>query len=463
VKLKQRPEDFSVKESFRFDQVPEGRFRVYLMDKQKLSTFDAVERLRGRFGLRPGSISFCGLKDKQGRTEQLIAVDGADVDLQEPDLRLKYLGRTDRALTAANTTSNRFSVTVRALGEEDLAQLPVSAAEVNRLGVVNYFDSQRFGSLKHGQGYIAKDLIRGDFEAALRNYMAKPSPLDRSHDAAIKAFWRDHWGQWNKKPPMPGNAKYYRILQALRASPSDFVNAFLQIDARYRALLLFTYQSYLWNEGVRRLLATLLPREALFPMPYQAGTLLFHRDAPLEVLRELREMRFPLLAPDSRIEDPRVRAAVEWVLGKEKLTLERLRVEEAPRLLFFRHEERPVLVYPHKLVLGRPGRDELNRGQKLNVSFTLPPGSYATLVIKRLFHFAWLEQEEAAQAEPAGPPRPTRAEVRPGRTTRAQSSKVTHRSPARAPGFRDAQRGNKERRGSPRASTPTKLRGKNQK
>lgn len=120
MRIKQKPEDFSVKESYRFDEVDSGRHRVYLMDKQKLSTFDAVTRLRDAFGLKPGAISYCGLKDKQGRTEQIIAVDGADVDMQEPDLRLKYLGRTDKPLSAANITSNRFSVTVRALQPESL-------------------------------------------------------------------------------------------------------------------------------------------------------------------------------------------------------------------------------------------------------------------------------------------------------------------------------------------------------
>src|SRR4051812_6385678 len=64
MRLKQRPEDFSVKESFRFDEVPQGQHRVYLMDKQKLSTFDAIARIRDRFGLRPMAISYCGLKDK---------------------------------------------------------------------------------------------------------------------------------------------------------------------------------------------------------------------------------------------------------------------------------------------------------------------------------------------------------------------------------------------------------------
>ena len=392
MRIKQKPEDFSVKESYRFDEVASGRHRVYLMDKQKLSTFDAADRIRDAFGLKPGSISYCGLKDKQGRTEQLIAVDGADVDMQDPDLRLKYLGRTDKPLSAANITSNRFAVTVRMLTEESVGPLNLAAAEINRLGVVNYFDSQRFGSLKHGQGFIAKDLIRGDFEAALRNYLAQPSELDRSEDAKVKAFWRENWGRWDARVPFEGSRKYHRILKSLREHPGDYLRAFLQIDSSYRAMLLFTYQSYLWNEGVRRYLQMLLPREHLFPMKYQAGTLLFHRDAKTEVLDALREATFPLLAPDSQFKDPLVKQAVDWVLGREKLTLQDLRIEEASRMLYFKHEERPIVVIPHKLVIGRVQNDDLNRGYlKTNIAFTLPPGAYATLVVKRLFHFEYTE------------------------------------------------------------------------
>lgn len=400
MKLKQKPEDFSVKESFRFDEVPNGPFRVYLMDKQKLSTFDAVARIQQKFGLSPGAVSYCGLKDKQGRTEQLIAVKGVDVDLQDEDLRLKFLGRTDRALSAKNTTSNRFAVTVRQIQERELKEVTVAASEVQRLGVVNYFDSQRFGSLKHGQGFIAKDLIRGDFEAALHNYLAKPSPLDRTDDAKVKQFWASNWGNWTAKVPYEAGQKYFRVIRALRDEPQDFVNAFLQIDADYRAMLIFTYQSYLWNEGVRRLLQLMFPREHLFPMPYQAGTVLHHTDADAKLLSRLNDLTFPLLAPNSTFSDPQVEEAVKWVMGKEKLTLEQLRIEEAPKLLFFKHEERPVVVHPGKLVIGKPRPDELNRGFiKVNIAFTLPPGSYATMVVKRLFHFG-VEKESPEDVAP---------------------------------------------------------------
>ncbi|MFO0596811.1 MAG: tRNA pseudouridine(13) synthase TruD [Myxococcaceae bacterium] len=429
MKIKQRPEDFSVKESYRFDEVPTGPWRVYLMDKQKLSTFDAVARIQQRFGLAPGSVTYCGLKDKQGRTEQLIAVRGLDIDMQEEDLRLKYLGRTDQGLSAKNTTSNRFAVTVRQIEQSDLQKVTLAAAEVQRLGVVNYFDSQRFGSLKHGQGFIAKDLIRGDFEAALYNYLARPSPLDQSDDSRVKRFWADNWGNWTAKVPYEAGRKYFRIIKQLRDDPKDFVKAFLQIDADYRALLIFTYQSWLWNEGVRRLLQIVFPREHLFPMPYQAGTLLHHTDASPEAAAYLRERTFPLLAPDSTFSDPKVEEAVKWVLGREKLTLEQLRIEEAPRLLFFKHEERPVLVRPGKLVIGKPRPDELNRGFiKVNIAFTLPPGSYATLVVKRLFHFG-VEKETPEDVAPR-PPR----EAEPVAPKAQQSrSKVDHKTGAPRP------------------------------
>ncbi len=430
MKIKQRPEDFSVKESFRFDQVDDGAYRVYLMDKQKLSTFDAVNRLQERFGLKPGAISYCGLKDKQGRTEQLIAVNGFDIDMQEPDLRLKPLGRTNHALSSKNTTSNRFAVTVRQVAERELNEVTLAASEVHRLGVVNYFDSQRFGSLKHGQGFIAKDLIRGDFEVALRNYFAKPSELDRTDDAKVKAFWRDNWGQWGERCPFDAGKKYFRIIRQLRNDPTDYLKAFLQIDSDYRAMLLFTYQSYLWNESARRLLQLVLPRESLFPMPYQAGTILHHRDAKMETLEFLRHATVPLLAPDTTFTDPKVEEAVTWVLGKEKLSLDQLRIEEAPRLLYFKHEERPLIVTPQKLVVGKPRPDELNRGYlKVNIAFTLPPGSYATMVVKRLFHFG-VKKEEPADVMPA--PYPVEGEVAPtapvGRRRDDRSLPANHKS-----------------------------------
>jgi tRNA pseudouridine13 synthase len=387
MKLKQRPEDFEVTESWRFDDDPRGGHFVYLMDKQKLSTFEAVDRLCARFKIPRAAVSYCGLKDKQGRTTQLVAIKGREIELQEPDLRLKLLGRSRAPLSAENTTSNRFAVTVRDLTEDDVARLPASVAEVRRIGVVNYFDSQRFGSLKHGQGFIVKDLMRGDFEIALRNVLARPSELDRSDDARVKGFWKEHWGAWDRRNPFPGAERYEAVVKWLRAHPDDFRGALLRTEPRWRALQVFAYQSWLWNEGVKQYLRDVVGIARLAAIRYQAGSLLFPRELDQGQARTLRDRVFPLLAPATRFEDPAVEKAALSVLRREEMSLADLAVPGTPEI-HFEPEDRPLLVQPGRLALGEAKPDEMNRGRlRVNVAFTLPPGAYATLVVKRLFHW----------------------------------------------------------------------------
>lgn len=408
MKIKQRPEDFSVIEGYRFEPDREGEHFVYRMDKQKLSTLQAVERLRERFHVRRRDVSFCGLKDKQGRTEQLIAIKGRRVDLQEPDIRLTYLGRSREPLSARNITSNRFSVIVRDLSQAECERVPESVAEVTRVGVVNYFDSQRFGFMKHGQGFVMKDLLRGDFEAALEGLIARPSPLDRTDDAKVKKWFSEHWGEWDRTPPIRSWVRYRAIIERLREKPRDFGYALLAVDRRMRAMIVYELQSALWNDSVRRYLQAILPYEELLPLRYQLGTLLFPRSTPGGLGRDLASRSFPLLAPDSTFSDPVVEASCRAALSREKLTLEGLVV---PRLLafHFKHEERPLLVFPDKLRVSEPQPDELNRGRfKVVLSFTLPPGAYASLVVRRVMWFATDEHVESQR-----PPRRPRVAAEP--------------------------------------------------
>ena len=441
MRLKQRPEDFSVTESWRFDEDPAGEYHVYLMDKQKVSTFEAVDRICARFRLAHAAVTYCGLKDKQGRTTQLVAIRGRAVELQDPDLRLKPLGRTGEPLSAANTTSNRFAVTVRDLSEEDVARLPASLAEVRRLGVIDYFDSQRFGALKHGQGFVAKDLMRGDFEMALRNLLARPSELDRTQDAKVKGFWKEHWGEWHRRNPYPGAERYERVVRWLREHPGDFRGAILRTEPRARALQVFTYQSWLWNEGVKQYLKDLFGMPRLTAIRYQAGALLFPREADAEGARLLRTQTFPLLAPDSRFLDPRVERAALSVLSRDGMKLADLAVPGTPEI-HFDHEERPLAVVPGRLAVGEAKRDELNEGKlRVNVAFTLPPGAYATLVVKRLFH--WTLEPRARERRPAPPPPPPRK-------TREQM--IAERKET---GFRARQRAKKAAKAAARGERPS--------
>ena len=65
-----------VREGYRYQSDPEGSVWVYRLDKQKVSTLQALERISKDFAVRRRDLSVCGLKDKQGRTEQLVGVLG---------------------------------------------------------------------------------------------------------------------------------------------------------------------------------------------------------------------------------------------------------------------------------------------------------------------------------------------------------------------------------------------------
>src|SRR5256712_10994909 len=109
---------------------------------------------------------------------------------------------------------------------------------------------------------------------------------------------------------------------------------------------------------------------------------------PRPLANELWSTPFPLLAPESSFEDDLVRTSALGALRAQGLELRDLRVPDTPQL-FFKHEERPLFVVPGKLRANEPRADELNRGRrKVNLSFTLPPGAYATLVVRRLLWFA---------------------------------------------------------------------------
>src|SRR5260370_1507314 len=98
------------------------------MDKEQVSTIQVLERLSKEFAVRRRHLSVCGLKDKQGRTEQLVGVLGGALGesevVQSGDLRLKLIGRTAQPLTSAHISANRFAVTARDLSADGATRLP---------------------------------------------------------------------------------------------------------------------------------------------------------------------------------------------------------------------------------------------------------------------------------------------------------------------------------------------------
>jgi tRNA pseudouridine13 synthase len=148
--LRSTPEDFRVDEVLSFEPDGQGEHAFLQVRKRGLNT-DAVARQLARLaGVRPGAVSYAGLKDRHALTTQWFSVHlpgRADPDwtaLQGPGLTVQAVTRNRRKLRRGALAGNRFDLVVRAL-RGDRQALDQALSEAARRGVPNYFGPQRFG------------------------------------------------------------------------------------------------------------------------------------------------------------------------------------------------------------------------------------------------------------------------------------------------------------------------------
>jgi tRNA pseudouridine13 synthase len=396
MKLKQRPEDFHVEELTDVQPTGSGPHALYQLQKRGWTTPDALEAIRKRWRIDYRRISLGGLKDRHALTTQHLTIErGPNRNLTHTGIRLEYLGRVPAPFTSKDITANRFEIVLRDLSGSELRRAESNLEEIRQDGVPNYFDDQRFGSVLSkpdaasnavatGESrWIAKLLVQGRFEEALRQVLTAPYEFDRAAQKRAKAALRQHWGDWPACKKRLARGESRRLVEYLEHHPDDFPGAVQRLRPEWQGLYLSAYQSHLWNKMLGRWLVAQLRPEQILQVETKLGVLPMHRRLEESQRLALGQIMLPLPSARLKIEtgDP-LHELVHSVVAEEGLRLEEMKVK-GMRKPFFSKGDRRGLCLPENLTYEKAEDEFYPSRQKLTLKFELGRGSYATLIVKR--------------------------------------------------------------------------------
>ena len=150
-KIKEKPEDFIVKETIKLNKKKNGEYGYFLLRKKDWNTLDVLKKISKHLKIKENRLGYAGLKDKIAVTEQYISIRGIkNLEFKLKDIEIKKIGEGDEPIKLGGLKGNKFNIIVRNLNNKK--KLKITKIE-------NYFDKQRFGNknIKVGLALLKRD------------------------------------------------------------------------------------------------------------------------------------------------------------------------------------------------------------------------------------------------------------------------------------------------------------------
>jgi tRNA pseudouridine13 synthase len=315
-RLRERPEHFRVEELEDFATEPVDAdpgaypFLVVRATLHGWDTNDFAARLADGMGASRERVDWAGTKDKHAVTTQLFSVRDADpADLPDVDgADVEVVGRAGRNLQFGDLAGNRFRVVVAEPGRPENADAVTadlrafaggeggegdggddgSSAAVpggddgSSAAVPNYFGQQRFGSRRPVTHEVGLALARGSWEDAVLAYVGNPHEDEPEPTREARAYAEETRDWRGAVDRFPGGLRFERAMCHELAengaeNPADFRAALETAPTNLQRLFVNAAQSYVFN----RILSERLERGLPFDRPVEGDVVCFtDREAP---------------------------------------------------------------------------------------------------------------------------------------------------------------------------------------
>lgn len=375
--IKEIPEDFRVDEIIDLEKLSSEKssedkeYLYYYLTKRDYTQVKAVDTIARIFNTTHKFVHVAGTKDRVGVTRQLICI--AKSKRMQPekhleffnakfkDMSLEYVGVFPFRLNLGDNQGNAFEITVRRLTSDEISVASGRVQDISRNGVLNFYDSQRFGYAGNSH-LVGRAILKGDVEGALYEVITSlPSHANDEHRNFVDIV-KENWGHLVAGKPevikqvTTDAPKFLRqelsLIKFFHNARNDVSGAFRLIPKKLRTLYIGAYQAYLFNCLLKEV-----------------------EDLPLEVELPSVEMNYASFEGNFYAEK----------MAEDGLKLDNFSLPHMPELAPIR-ATRETRVKVYQLEMGEVMDDDVHEDfKKVLVKFSLGSGSYATNVVKQLF------------------------------------------------------------------------------
>jgi len=410
-KIRVFPKDFVVKETLingsvacdnvQLDRSGEGEHLVCVLKKEKWDTLLAIREIARNLKVGLRRIRFAGIKDKDALTYQFISIWNISPTevrrLRINGIELIPFAFSRKPISINELLGNYFHITIRDIENEAIDLVRYTSYEMMELGgAPNFFGHQRFGIRRPVTHLVGRCIIRGEFEEAVKTYLAY-SKFEAPRVRYARRALSEDWDFERAIQNFPKNLIFERTILRKLSVRQDFVGALRGVPNRLVRLFVQAYQSYLFNRILSRRIRLGIPineaqigdyvvktNENSLPSDEITTT---NESNIMHVNSELKSGKASLVIPlmgFNTVFSGGVQGEIERkVLEEEKIELKDFLIKEMPELSQvggFRTAVAPIGHLNFSEIF-KDKQDAFSPGALL-LNFDLLKGSYATIVLR---------------------------------------------------------------------------------
>jgi tRNA pseudouridine13 synthase len=209
------PGDFCVTEIPLYDFSGQGEHLIITFRKKNLTTWEALDIFSSTLGCKVKEIGYAGLKDKNAMTVQSISVhkkyESRLKHLQHPAVKILNTTYHGNKIRTGHLKGNRFFARLKRVKGVDHQKIMNVLQELSTFGMPNFFGSQRFG-------HENKNYSKG--QAILEGKLKVRSPKER--EFLLNAYQSHLFNQWLNER--------IEISRLIKEFSVDELSNFLELD-----------------------------------------------------------------------------------------------------------------------------------------------------------------------------------------------------------------------------------------